>query len=93
MTDHASSMGGLSAPRERRRKLLGRLFAVLCGAATAVGVLSLVVLLGDLALDGLPRLSIDFLNSFASRFPERAGVKAALAGSVWILARFREAYQ
>ena len=85
MSDHASTMGGMSVPRDRRRRLMGRLFAVLCGAATAVGVISLVVLLGDLALDGLPRLSVEFLNSFASRFPEKAGVKAALAGSVWIL--------
>jgi phosphate transport system permease protein len=51
-----------------------------------VGVLSLVVLLADLAQDGLPRLNLAFLDSFASRFPEKAGVKAALAGSVWILA-------
>jgi phosphate transport system permease protein len=65
---------------------MGTLFAVLCGAATAVGVLSLVVLLADLAQDGLPRLNLAFLDSFASRFPEKAGVKAALAGSVWILA-------
>jgi phosphate transport system permease protein len=43
------------------------------------------VLLYDLAADGLPRLSTSFLTSFASRFPERAGVKAALAGSIWIL--------
>jgi phosphate transport system permease protein len=50
-----------------------------------VGVVALAVLLTDLALDGLPRLSTEFLTSFASRFPERAGVKAALAGSIWIL--------
>ena len=85
MSDHVSTMGGVTTVRGRRRKLMGGLFAVLCGAATAVGVVSLVVLLADLALDGLPRLSVDFLNSFASRFPEKAGVKAALAGSVWIL--------
>jgi len=65
---------------------MGTVFMVLCGAATLVGVVALVVLLVDLALDGVPRLSWSFLNSFASRFPERAGVKAALLGSVWILA-------
>jgi phosphate transport system permease protein len=43
------------------------------------------VLLWDLAVDGLPRLDLRFLTSFASRSPERAGVKAALAGSVWLL--------
>jgi len=65
---------------------MGTVFMVLCGAATLVGAVALVVLLVDLALDGVPRLSWSLLNSFASRFPERAGVKAALLGSVWILA-------
>jgi phosphate transport system permease protein len=60
-------------------------FAWLCGMATLVGVVALAVLLVDVALDGVGRLSLDFLTSFASRFPERAGVKAALAGSAWIL--------
>ncbi|GMV07896.1 MAG: phosphate transport system permease protein PstA [Gemmatimonadota bacterium] len=69
----------------RRRKLKGAAFAVIAGLATLVGVVSLAVLLVDLALDGLPRLNGAFLTSFASRFPERAGVKAALAGSIWIL--------
>ena len=80
-----SPLGARSPGRSRRRRLLGSAFAVLCGAAMLVGVVSLVVLLVDLALDGLPRLSWGFVTSFASRFPERAGVKAALVGSVWLL--------
>jgi phosphate transport system permease protein len=62
------------------------LFKWLCASATLVGVAALAVLLVDILMDGLPRLDWAFLTSFASRFPERAGVKAALAGSVWILA-------
>lgn len=64
---------------------MGVAFAGLCMAATMVGVVSLAVLLVDVALDGVPRLSWEFLTSFASRIPERAGIKAALYGSVWIL--------
>ncbi|MBT8478529.1 MAG: phosphate ABC transporter permease PstA [Gemmatimonadetes bacterium] len=60
-------------------------FAVMCGAATLVGVVALVVLLTDVIVDGFPRLDAAFITSFASRFPERAGVKAALVGSIWIL--------
>jgi phosphate transport system permease protein len=71
--------------RDGRRRLSGRLFAIVCGAATMVGVVALAVLLVDVFRDGLPWLDIDFLGSFASRFPERAGVKAALFGSLWIL--------
>jgi phosphate transport system permease protein len=74
-----------SSPRSVRRRRMGTAFAVLCGAATMVGVVSLAVLLVDVALDGLPRLNIDFLTSFASRLPERSGIKAALVGSVWLL--------
>ncbi len=77
---------GTSGARDRRRRLYGRIFAAVCGAATLVGVVALVVLLADVASDGLPWLDAQFLTSFASRFPERAGIRAALFGSVWILA-------
>lgn len=70
---------------DRRRHTKGVVFQVLCAAATMVGVVTLAVLLVDVISDGLGSLNVDFLNSFASRFPERAGIKAALAGSVWIL--------
>lgn len=70
---------------DRRRRTKGRVFALLCGAATLVGVVALAVLLVDVLVDGLGQLDADFLTSFASRFPERAGIKAALLGSIWIL--------
>lgn len=76
---------GASNPRARRRRRMGVVFAGLCIAATMVGVVSLAVLLVDVALDGVPRLSWDFLTAFASRNPEQAGIKAAVVGSVWIL--------
>jgi phosphate transport system permease protein len=64
---------------------VGTVFAWVCGAATLVGVLALAVLLADVLVDGLGALDRDFLTSFASRLPERAGIKAALWGSIWIL--------
>jgi len=70
---------------DRRRRRMGAVFAWLCAGATLVGIAALVVLLVDVAIDGLPRLDVAFLTNFASRIPERAGVRAALAGSVWIL--------
>lgn len=85
MTRPDAPLGGRPSPRDRRRRLMGRAFALLCGAATMVGVVTLVVLLADVISDGAGRLTGEFLTSFASRFPERAGVKAALAGSIWIL--------
>lgn len=79
-------IGSAESPFDRRRRRRGAAFAWLCGIAALVGVVSLAVLLVDVLIDGLPRLDWAFLTSFASRLPERAGVKAALVGSVWVLA-------
>jgi phosphate transport system permease protein len=68
------------------RKNIGRVFLAICVAATLSGILALVVLLATVAVDGVSRVSWDFLNSFPSRFPERAGIKAALYGTVWMMA-------
>lgn len=76
---------GSGSDFDRRRRLKGRAFALLCAAATMFGVVALGVLLVDVLVDGIGRLNLQFLTSFASRFPERAGIKAAFAGSVWIL--------
>jgi phosphate transport system permease protein len=78
-------IGSGASAFDRRRRLHGVVFAWLCAAATFVGVAALAVLLVDVLIDGLPRLDMAFLTGFASRLPERAGVKAALAGSVWIM--------
>ncbi|NNF13070.1 MAG: phosphate ABC transporter permease PstA [Gemmatimonadetes bacterium] len=76
---------GSDAAFDRRRKLKGAVFAGACGAATLVGVVSLGVLLVDVIIDGIASLDWRFVTALPSRFPERAGIKVALAGSVWIL--------
>jgi phosphate transport system permease protein len=68
------------------RKNIGRAFVIICLAATLSGIVALVVLLATVAADGVGRLSWDFLNSFPSRFPEQAGIKAALYGTVYMMA-------
>jgi phosphate transport system permease protein len=78
-------LGSTLSTRDRRRRLADSLFVLACGGAALVGVLALGVLLADVIADGAPRLDGAFLIHFASRFPERAGVKAALAGSAWTL--------
>ena len=72
-------------PRLARRRLLGRVFELVCLASICVGMLALAVLLVDVGWRGLPTLSWDFLNSFPSRFPQQAGIKAALVGSLWLI--------
>ena len=76
---------GKGTPRDARRKLLGHLFLVLCLAATSIGVITLLVLLTDVMMDGIGRLNADFLNNYASRFADRAGIRAPLFGTFWVL--------
>jgi len=54
--------------------------------ATSFALLSLVVLLFRIFSQGLGYLNFDFLTNFASRIPENAGIKAALVGSLWLMA-------
>jgi phosphate transport system permease protein len=72
-------------PRLRRRAAFGTVFAVVCFLATTVGVFVLAALLVDIFRDGWSRLTVEFLNGFPSRFPDRAGIKPALYGSIWVL--------
>lgn len=85
MSDGVPATAVRGTRRHRTRRFLGAGFFLLAGAATLGSIVALGVLLIDVAADGSNRLSVDFLDSFASRFPERAGVKAALAGSIWVL--------
>ncbi|MBA3422355.1 MAG: phosphate ABC transporter permease PstA [Thermoleophilaceae bacterium] len=52
----------------------------------AFAMLTLVVLLLDVAVDGLPVLSWNFLTSFPSQvFPERSGIQSALVGTLLLM--------
>lgn len=69
-----------------RRRRLGSVFQILFLAATLVGVVLLALLLVEVLQHGLGWLNLQFLTSYPSRFPERAGIKAALWGTVWLIA-------
>ncbi len=71
--------------RIRANKLRNYLFLIIGLLATLVGLLLLCTLLIDLALDGASRLSMKFLLSFPSRFPEQAGILSAWVGSFLVL--------
>ena len=58
----------------------------LCRVAVAFGVASLILVLVNVVSDGLAVLSPDFVASYPSRFPERAGIRSAIRGSAWMLA-------
>jgi phosphate transport system permease protein len=67
------------------RQRSDRMFGWLGLAATALGLLVLLVLIADVAKDGLPNLNWEFITNFPSRRPEQAGILSALVGSVYML--------
>lgn len=69
-----------------RRKRMGRLFEWLCLAAVWLGILMLLTLLVDVVLDGLPWIRPELFTEFPSRFPDKAGLRSALQGTVWLIA-------
>jgi phosphate transport system permease protein len=70
----------------RRRQIQGEVFKWVCFGAMTTAVFLLAVLLFSILRQGVGGLSIDFLTSYPSRFPERAGIKSALFGTVWTIA-------
>jgi phosphate transport system permease protein len=71
--------------RLRSRHLKGQLFVGVAIAGVAVGIVLLAILLVEVARDGVRYISLDFLNNFPSRTPDRAGFKSALWGSIWMV--------
>lgn len=79
-------------PRLTLRRWIGRIFVGSCLLAVLIGLTMLGALVVDVLLDGAARLfglptilDTNFLNSFASRFPDRAGVKAAVIGTLYMM--------
>ncbi len=83
-------MNGLSVADARRRlatrKRWGSVFAVVCWAATLVGLVVLAALLVDVAVKGAGWLDWQFLTSYPSRLPAKAGILSPLVGSLWLVA-------
>ena len=72
--------------RMKRRKIEGHIFHALCLVAVLIGLGMLAALIIDIAMDGIGRVDWSFLTSFPSRKPEEAGIRAALFGSLYVVA-------
>ncbi|MGL4818865.1 MAG: phosphate ABC transporter permease PstA [Bacilli bacterium] len=68
------------------RLVKNQLFKAVFLVGTLIALIMLVVLLGRVFTQGISYLDWDFLTNFASRIPENAGIKAAIAGTLWIMA-------
>ncbi|WXB92038.1 phosphate ABC transporter permease PstA [Bacillus sp. FJAT-52991] len=68
------------------RLMKNNLYKGLFFAATVLTSIILIILLVRIFSQGAAYLSWDFLTNFASRRPEQAGIKAALIGTLWMMA-------
>jgi len=78
---HQDAIGRPSSAR-RAKDTAFRMGLVAC-LALAVGLLA--VLLVDVAIDGVGTLSWDFINNFTSIDAHKAGIQAALWGTIWLM--------
>lgn len=72
--------------RTLKRVAANRILKQLFSLAAAFGITVLMILLYRIFSQGVDYLDWSFLTSFASRFPEEAGIKAAIVGSLWLMA-------
>ena len=60
-------------------------FAVMGFVVLVIAMVTLLALIVDFMMDGVPRISVDFLTSFPSRRPEQAGILSAWVGTVLVM--------
>jgi phosphate transport system permease protein len=67
-----------------RAKRWDLFFSLLGILSLMVGVLTFTVLFVDMAIQGVPRLNLDFFTSFPSRKAANAGILSAWVGTtIW----------
>ena len=71
--------------RQARRKWMGRAFHGLCLLSVCIALGMLAVLLIYLLQQGVAGIDWSFLTSFPSRHPDKAGIKAAMLGSIYVV--------
>ena len=62
-----------------------QVFGLLCALATAICVIALVGLIVAVFIEGWPWLTSTLFTEFPSRKAETAGIRSALAGSLWLI--------
>lgn len=67
------------------RKFKDSLFVIVAMLLLFFSLLTLVALIIDLGMTGVPRISAEFLIHFPSRFPEKAGILSAWVGTLCVM--------
>ncbi len=68
-----------------RYRIYGVIFQAFCLAANVFAVLFLGYLLFSIFAQGAGSVNWTFLSSYPSRFPEKAGILSAMAGTLWMM--------
>lgn len=71
--------------RMNGRLIVNKLLKTVFLLATLFALATLGILVYRMFDQGWGYLSVDFISNFASRFPEKAGIKAALVGSIFLM--------
>ncbi len=66
-------------------RLKDKIFSVTGMFSTFLGLVLLVIFIGDIFFEGVHRIDWDFITSLPSRKPEKAGIFTAMMGTIWIL--------
>ena len=70
-------------PRDQRIK--EALFRIGMLSCLAIAIVTLVVLMGQVAVKGIGSINAGFFEHYGSSFPENAGIRGALLGTVWVM--------
>jgi phosphate transport system permease protein len=83
----ARHAGGSAIPKASGAdRVFAALFRIAMFGAIGLSILALVTLLYDVARDGAPSLSWDFLTSFPSRIiPSNSGIESAIYGTLYLM--------
>jgi len=69
----------------QRDRVAGALFKGVLVFSLLIGFATLVILLIPVAADGVGKLSWDFVTSFPSSLPSRAGIQSPLVGTIYLM--------
>lgn len=67
------------------RQWMERMFKAITVTTLMIALVTLAALLVDAFVDGMGRLSWQFLTSYPSRKPEQAGILSALVGTIYLM--------
>src|SRR6056297_719503 len=73
------------ADLKKKRMLTDKIFKIIFLIFISLGLIVLAALIYDIVSKGMIMLDWEFFTRFDSRFPERAGIKAGLFGTIYVI--------